>query len=340
VSIRTLGIETSCDETAVAVIEADAQGCRLLGEALATRPEEHAALGGIVPELTVRQHLELLPRLTAEAKKKSGNVSVIGVGATAGPGLAPALLVGLSFGKALAWAQKNSFHAINHLEGHLFTPFVSQGGWPTYPHVALIVSGGHTLLVAATGPRARRILGTTRDDAAGEAFDKLARMVGLGYPGGAALEREAREGEPGCFSLPRPMRGMPGCDFSFSGLKNAARLLLEKDPAPATPGPNRANFCAEVQAAISESLVDRSEQALKETGIETFTVSGGVSANRGVLQALKKMSEERGVEFISAGGGWNTDNASMIAAVTARRILDGQDSDWDADADPRWSVAT
>ena len=337
-SVRTLGIETSCDETAVAVIEADEQGCRLLGEALATRPEEHAALGGIVPELTVRQHLELLPRLTAEAKNKSGNVKVDGVGATAGPGLAPALLVGLSYGKALAWAQKNSFHAINHLEGHLFTPFVAKGRWPKYPHVALIASGGHTLLVEATGPRARRILGTTRDDAAGEAFDKLARMVGLGYPGGAALEKEAQGADQGCFFLPRPMKGTPGCDFSFSGLKNAARLLLEKDPGLTSPGRARASFCAEVQAAISDSLVDRSAQALKETGIKTFTVSGGVSANQGVLQALKKMAEERGVEFISAIGGWNTDNASMIAAVTALRVLDGQASDWDVDADPRWSV--
>ena len=338
-SVRTLGIETSCDETAVAVIEADEQGCQLLGEALATRPEEHAALGGIVPELTVRQHLELLPRLTAEAKNKFGKVKVDGVGATAGPGLAPALLVGLSYGKALAWAQKNSFHAINHLEGHLFTPFVAKGRWPTYPHVALIVSGGHTLLVEASGPRARRILGTTRDDAAGEAFDKLARMVGLGYPGGAALEKEARGAEQECFSLPRPMKGTRGCDFSFSGLKNAARLLLEKDPELASPGPKRASFCAEVQAAISDSLVDRSAQALKETGIKTFTISGGVSANQGVLHALQKMAEERGIEFISATGGWNTDNASMIAAVTARRVLDGQASDWEADADPRWSVA-
>jgi N6-L-threonylcarbamoyladenine synthase len=134
------------------------------------------------------------------------------------------------------------------------------------------------------------------------------------------------------------MKGTPGCDFSFSGLKNAARLLLEKDPGLTSPGRARASFCAEVQAAISDSLVDRSAQALKETGIKTFTVSGGVSANQGVLQALKKMAEERGVEFISAIGGWNTDNASMIAAVTALRVLDGQASDWDVDADPRWSV--
>ena len=171
-ALRTLGIETSCDETAVAVVEADEQGCRLLGEALATRPQEHAELGGIVPELTVRQHLELLPKLLDKASSRSGKGKIDGVGATAGPGLAPALLVGLSFGKAFAWAQKTSFHAINHLEGHLYSPFVSQGKWPKYPHVALIVSGGHTLLVEATGPDKRKILGTTRDDAAGEAFDK------------------------------------------------------------------------------------------------------------------------------------------------------------------------
>ena len=338
-AFQTLGIETSCDETAVAVLEADEQGCRLLGEALATRPEEHAALGGIVPELTVRQHLELLPRLTAEAQKKSGSFTVSGVGATAGPGLATALLVGLSYGKALAWAQKNPFYAINHLEGHLFSPFVSHGKWPEYPHVALIVSGGHTLLVEASGPQERRILGATRDDAAGEAFDKLARMVGLGYPGGAALEGEARAGCAGKISLPRPMKGSEGCDFSFSGLKNAARLLLEKSPNLAVAGTARSDFCAEVQAAITECLVDRSARALAKTEISTFTVSGGVSANQGILAALKRMAEERGVNFLTATGGWNTDNASMIAAVTARRILDRQPSDWSADADPRWSVA-
>jgi len=339
VALRTLGIETSCDETAVAIIEADEQGCRLLGEALATRPHEHAELGGIVPELTVRQHLELLPRLLDEAKSRSGEGEIDGVGATAGPGLAPALLVGLSFGKAFAWAQKTSFHAINHLEGHLYSPFVSQGKWPKYPHVALIVSGGHTLLVEATGPAKRKILGTTRDDAAGEAFDKLARMVGLGYPGGAALEKEARGGVKGRVSLPRPMKGAESCDFSFSGLKNAARLLLEKNPRLAVEGGARSDFCAEVQAAITESLVDRSTKALDQTGIRTFTVSGGVSANQGVLEALKKMAVQRGCDFQCATGGWNTDNASMIAAVVARRILDGQASDWGADADPRWSVA-
>ena len=167
VTVCTIGVETSCDETAVAVIEADEKGCRLGAEALATRPEEHSALGGIVPELTVRQHLELLPRLMVEVQEKAGARKVQAVGATAGPGLAPALLVGLSFGKALAWSQGNSFFAINHLEGHLFSPFVSQGMWPVYPHVALIVSGGHTLLVEASGPQRRKILGTTRDDAGG-----------------------------------------------------------------------------------------------------------------------------------------------------------------------------
>ena len=339
VALRTLGIETSCDETAVAVVEADERGCRLLREALATRPHEHAELGGIVPELTVRQHLELLPKLLPEARRKSGEGKIDGVGATAGPGLAPALLVGLSFGKALAWAEKTSFHAINHLEGHLYSPFVSQGKWPHYPHVALIVSGGHTLLVEATGPDRRKILGTTRDDAAGEAFDKLARLVGLSYPGGAALEKEAAKGRSGTVSLPRPMQGAEGCDFSFSGLKNAARLLLEKNPSCGVAGKARADFCAEVQAAITECLVDRSAKALEQTGIRTFTLSGGVSANQGVLRALREMVTKRGCDFLSATGGWNTDNASMIAAVVARRILDGQPADWDADADPRWSVA-
>lgn len=338
-TVCTLGVETSCDETAVAILRADEEGCQLLGEALATRPQEHARMGGIVPELTVRQHLELLPKLYEEVAMKTGPIRLDGVGATAGPGLAPALLVGLAFGKAFAWAQKTRFQAINHLEGHLFSPFVSQGKWPQYPHLALIVSGGHTLLVKADGPEQRKILGSTRDDAAGEAFDKLARMVGLGYPGGAALEKEARSGKKGRVSLPRPMRGTEGYDFSFSGLKNAARLLLEKNPELGQEGQARADFCAEAQAAISESLVDRSAKALEETGVRCLTVSGGVSANEGVREALRQMARERGCEFHTATGGWNTDNASMIAAVVARRVLDGQTSDWEADADPRWSVA-
>jgi len=337
--VRALGIETSCDETAVAIVEATDQGCCLIAEELATRPEEHGPLGGIVPELTVRQHLELLPRITTRAREKAGADGFQVVGATAGPGLAPALLVGLAFGKALAWAESSSFYAINHLEGHLYSPFVSQGQWPEYPHLALIASGGHTLLVDATSPRNREIVGTTRDDAAGEAFDKLARMVGLPYPGGPAMEKEAKNGEVGKYALPRPMKGSEGCDFSFSGLKNAARLLLEKQPTLAVPGMHRSHFCAEAQASIAECLADRCQRALEQTGRKILTLSGGVSANRTVFRMLEETARRSGARLLSASGGWNTDNAAMIAAVTARRALDQAESNWDTDADPRWSVA-
>ena len=337
--VRVLGIETSCDETAVAVMEADAEGCVLIAEELATRPEEHGPLGGIVPELTVRQHLELLPRITARVREKAGKNAFSVVGATSGPGLAPALLVGLAFGKALAWAENRSFYAINHLEGHLYSPFVSRGEWPVYPHLALIASGGHTLLVDAISHYKRKILGTTRDDAAGEAFDKLARMVGLGYPGGPAMEKEARNGEVGKYPLPRPMKGAEGCDFSFSGLKNAARLLLEKQPELAVPGSPRSHFCAEAQAAIGECLADRCRKALAMTGRKVLTLSGGVSANQTVFRMLEDSAKTSGARLLSAAGGWNTDNAAMIAAVTARRALDQVGSNWETDADPRWSVA-
>lgn len=337
--VRALGIETSCDETAVAVVEADARGCVLLAEDLATRPEEHSSLGGIVPELTVRQHLHLLPGMTFRVREKAGKDGFSVVGTTSGPGLAPALLVGLAFGKALAWVEKCSFYAINHLEGHLFSPFVSRGEWPVFPHLALIASGGHTLLVDATSPKERRIVGTTRDDAAGEAFDKLARMVGLGYPGGPAIEKEARNGEIGKYALPRPMRGTEGCDFSFSGLKNAARLLLEKQPELALSALNRAHFCAEVQAAIGECLADRCRRALEITGRKILTLSGGVSANGTIYRMLEETARGYGANLLTAAGGWNTDNAAMIAAVAARRALDQADSDWETDADPRWSVA-
>ena len=335
-TVRALGIETSCDETAAALVEADASGLRLIRQRLATRLEESAALGGIVPELTVRQHLELLPKLTQEILEGEGDVQA--VGATAGPGLAPALLVGLAFGKSLAWAQKSSFHAINHLEGHIFTPFVSRGGWPEYPHLALIASGGHTLLVEAPNARHRTVVGSTRDDAAGEAFDKLARMAGLGYPGGPAIEKEAAGGEVGKVRLPRPMKGSDEGDFSFSGLKNAARILIEKEPDLARPGNRRADFCAEVQAAIAECLADRCRLALRRTGRKLLTVSGGVSANRLVGRSLEEAARAEGARLLAPASGWNTDNAAMIAAVTARRHLDGAKSDWQNDADPRWSV--
>jgi len=335
-TVRALGIETSCDETAAALVEADAAGIRLVSQKLATRPEESAALGGIVPELTVRQHLELLPEITQAVLGREERLEA--VGATAGPGLAPALLVGLAFGKSLAWARQTSFHAIHHLEGHLFSPFVSRGKWPEFPHLALIASGGHTLLVEVSSSRQRRVLGGTRDDAAGEAFDKLARMVGLGYPGGPEIEREAIRGEVGKTRLPRPMKGSEGGDFSFSGLKNAARLLLEKEPAIGQPGASRAHFCAEAQAAIAECLADRCRFGLRRTGHKLLTVSGGVSANRTVARALEEAARAEGAMLLTPGAGWSTDNAAMIAAVTARRHLDGAESEWESDVDPRWSV--
>ena len=335
-TVRALGIETSCDETAAALVEADASGVRLVSQKLATRPEESAALGGIVPELTVRQHLELLPGITQAVLGRDESLEA--VGATAGPGLAPALLVGLAFGKSLAWARHSSFHAINHLEGHIFSPFVSRGKWPEFPHLALIASGGHTLLVDVPSTGRRRVLGGTRDDAAGEAFDKLARMVGLGYPGGPEIEKEAARGEVGRIALPRPMKGSAEGDFSFSGLKNAARLLLEKQPEIGQPGPLRGHFCAEVQAAIAECLADRCRLGLRQTGWKLLTVSGGVSANRTVARALEEAARAEGAKLLAPAAGWNTDNAAMIAAVTARRYLDGAPSDWESDADPRWSV--
>lgn len=338
VIVRALGIETSCDETAAALVEADASGLRLIAQQLATRPEESAALGGIVPELTVRQHLELLPKITRSVLEQNGALD--SVGATAGPGLAPALLVGLAFGKSLAWARPASFHAINHLEGHIFSPFVSWGRWPDYPHLALVASGGHTLLVDAPDACRRTVVGTTRDDAAGEAFDKLARMAGLGYPGGPEIEKEAAGGEVGKIPLPRPMKGSPEGDFSFSGLKNAARLLLEKDAEIVRPGIRRAHFCAEAQAAIAECLADRCRAALRRTGRKLLTVSGGVSANRTVARALEEAARAEGATLLAPAAGWNTDNAAMIAAVTARRHLDGMASDWETDVDPRWAVGS
>lgn len=302
-----LAIETSCDETAVAVL----RGCgELLASEIASQAAAHAAFGGVVPEVASRNHLELLPPLAAGAlaKARVAPRELTAIVATGGPGLAPALLVGMAFGKALAIGLRKPFHAVNHIEGHLLSPFF--GGQHIPRHLALVVSGGHTLLVSVEGYRRYRVLGRTLDDAAGEALDKTAKLLGLPYPGGPAIEQLALQGSPGRFPLPRAMRDSGDLNFSFSGLKTAARYLLEREPpAPAT----LPDLCADFQNAVFEALVSKTLKALGQTGHSLLAVSGGVSSNAALRERLDSACAAVGAATRYAPRDLRTDNAAMIA---------------------------
>ncbi|MFL5336565.1 MAG: tRNA (adenosine(37)-N6)-threonylcarbamoyltransferase complex transferase subunit TsaD, partial [Geminicoccaceae bacterium] len=284
-----LGIETSCDETAVALVCADR---RVLSAPLFSQLAEHAPYGGVVPEIAARAHVEKLDLLVAEAMAEAGVgfADLAGVAATAGPGLIGGLMVGLLTGKTIALVHDLPVVAVNHLEAHALTArFVAE---LDFPYLLLLVSGGHCQLVAVEGIGSYRQLGTTIDDALGEAFDKVAKMLGLGYPGGPAVERVARDGNPRRFDLPRPLRGTKTCDFSFSGLKTAVRQrVLELGQAAGAPTPV-ADLCASFQAAVGDVVVDRSVRAMRRLRAEqpacrALVVAGGVAANMYLRQRLE-----------------------------------------------------
>lgn len=317
-----LGLETSCDETAAAVV--DATG--VLSD-ITHSQEVHARFGGVVPELAARAHVEKVGAVVAAALDAAGIERPDAVAATAGPGLVGAVLVGLNFAKALAAGWGVPFVAINHLEGHLLTPLLTEPA-PAFPFLALVVSGGHTTLYRCDGLGDYAVLGQTVDDAAGEAFDKVARMMGLGYPGGPVVDRLAAEGNPGAVAFPRPYPN--AFDFSFSGLKTAVRThLLSADRVP------DADVCASFQAAAVEVLVTRVRQAAAHTGIRRVAIGGGVAANRGLRAALTASDLETFVPPIHHC----TDNAAMIAHAGRLRILAGQRDGLDTRARAQWSVA-
>jgi N6-L-threonylcarbamoyladenine synthase len=319
-----LAIETSCDETAVAVM----RGGEVLAAEVASQIEVHRRYGGVVPEVASRNHIACLPGLLEEAEARSG----IGLGeidvfaATSGPGLAIALLVGVAAAKGLAVGYGRPFVAVNHLEGHLLSPFF---GGTIEPSVGLIVSGGHTLLVDVAGVGAYRVLGRTRDDAAGEAFDKVAKLLGLPYPGGPEIDARAASGDAGRFALPRALMGAGDLDFSFSGLKTAVRYLL--------PGLRRgdlADVCASFREAVVEVLVEKAVRAARAAGRRVVGVSGGVSRNIRLRERLAAACAEAGLELRLAPEWLCTDNAAMIARVAALRAAAGCWSAVDADIDP------
>jgi N6-L-threonylcarbamoyladenine synthase len=341
-ALTVLGLETSCDETAAAVVRLAADGgVEVLSSVVHSQIDDHAAYGGVVPEIAARSHVEAIDGVVRRALVDSGLdwSGLDGVAATAGPGLIGGVMVGLSYAKAVALARGLPLVAVNHLEGHAVSARLSEP--VAYPFLLLLVSGGHCQLLDVRGVGQVRRLGATIDDAAGEAFDKIAKSLGLGYPGGPALERAAAGGDPDRFALPRALLGRKDCDFSFSGLKTAAARIAQTLTADA----DRADLAAAAQAAIVRQLVERSGRAMEAwaeaapAGVDrAFVVAGGVAANRAVRAGLEQTAASRGFRFLAPPLAYCTDNAAMIALAGAERLALGLTSPLDVAARPRWPL--
>jgi N6-L-threonylcarbamoyladenine synthase len=327
--VTILALETSCDETAVAIL----RDGELLASEVASQTE-HEAYGGVVPEVASRNHLVHAPRLLKHALENSGvNLAdVDAFAATSGPGLASSLMIGASIAKGLALGAGKPYLAINHLEGHLLSPFFGSAG--IEPNVSLIVSGGHTLLVAVRGVNDYRVLGRTVDDAAGEAFDKVAKLLGLGYPGGPEVERRAAIGNAAGFDFPRSMLDSGDHNFSFSGLKTAVRYRLAKF-ATENRTPELVNdMCASFQRAVIEVLTKKAVRAAKECGASLVTMSGGVSCNEALRKEMAKQCGDAGLRLLTAPPRLCTDNAAMIGFAASLRFAAGSRSSVSEEIDP------
>ncbi len=336
--MRILGIETSCDETGVAVYDSD-RG--LLAHTLYSQVALHADYGGVVPELASRDHvrktLPLIRQVMSESGTGAGGID--GVAYTRGPGLVGALMVGASIGRSLAYAWQVPAIGVHHMEGHLLAPMLEPNP-PAFPFVALLVSGGHTQLVRVDGIGEYRLLGESLDDAAGEAFDKAAKMLDLDYPGGPRIAALAEQGDPGRFSFPRPMTDRPGLDFSFSGLKtftlNTISEHATEDGLPDT------RTCADIACAFQEAvvatLVIKCRRALQQTGLKTLVIAGGVSANRRLQSALETALAKIDAAVFYARHEFCTDNGAMIAYAGCQRLLAGQGEPLGVVVQPRWSM--
>ena len=344
-----LGIESSCDETGVALVNAVGVAVPvLLGHALYSQIEMHQAYGGVVPELASRDHIRRVLPLTQQVLAESGrNLNEIDVVAyTRGPGLAGALLVGAGVACALGAALGKPVLGVHHLEGHLLSPFLSADP-PEFPFVALLVSGGHTQLMRVDGVGRYELLGETIDDAAGEAFDKSAKLLGLGYPGGPALSRMAEKGDPKAYKLPRPLMHSGNLDFSFAGLKTAVMVQAKKiaadraEPVEAWPVQMLADLAASTEAAIVEVLLRKSLTALKQTGLKRLVVAGGVGANRQLRLQLNAACAAMGVRVHYPELHFCSDNGAMIAMAGAMRLQSGQQKAstlYAFDVKPRWPL--
>lgn len=356
--LTVLGLETSCDETAASVVRLSASGAQVLSSVIHSQIDDHAAYGGVVPEIAARSHVEMIDGVTRRAMSEAGLdwSALDGLAATAGPGLVGGVMVGLSYGKAAALARGLPLIAVNHLEGHAVSARL--GAETTYPFLLLLVSGGHCQLLEVRGIGDMSRLGTTIDDAAGEAFDKIAKAMGLGYPGGPALEKLAASGDGSRFDLPRALLGRKDCDFSFSGLKTAASRLAQTCETEQ----DRADLADAVQKAIARQLAERTERAMKDYAEahpeladgalkqpspvgeaigqkeRLFVVAGGVAANKTIRRTLEDLATKHGFAFLAPPMAYCTDNAAMIALAGAERLEKGLTSDIDVAARPRWPL--
>lgn len=331
--MRVLGIETSCDETGIAVYD-DEQG--LLSHALYSQVKLHADYGGVVPELASRDHVRKIVPLIQKALKEanSSQQDIDGIAYTRGPGLVGALLVGASVGRSLAFAWNVPTIGVHHMEGHLLAPMLEDNP-PPFPFVALLVSGGHSMLVRVDGIGQYELLGESIDDAAGEAFDKTAKLLGLDYPGGPLLAKLADKGEAGHYQFPRPMTDRPGLDFSFSGLKTfAANTIRDADDAEQT----KANIAFAFQEAVIDTLIIKCRRALKQTGLKRLVIAGGVSANHQLRIAMTKLMQDIKGEVYYPGLSFCTDNGAMIAYAGLQRLKAGETTPLSESVVPRWPL--
>lgn len=332
-----LAIESSCDETAVAIIRRDGQKAELLTSLISSQIEIHRQYGGVVPEVACRNHAQRIRPLVQQALDDAG-VSlddITAFAATRGPGLASSLLVGLAFAKGLAAASAKPFFGINHMEGHLLSPFLEEGTIP--PHLSLIVSGGHTMLISVQAHGQYQLIGRTIDDAGGEAFDKVGRMFKLPYPGGPEIEKHAREGNPKSFAFPRAhLKGAP-FNFSFSGLKTAVLYQLEKLDDPQA---HLADLCASFQDAVIDALVKKTLKAARQTGHTLITLSGGVACNRTLQEALTLAAQNAGIKVQPTLPALTTDNAGMIALAALLASENRPSDSLEIGIDPNLVLAT
>ena len=335
--MKVLGIETSCDETGVAIYDSE-HG--LLADTLYSQVKMHAEYGGVVPELASRDHIRKLLPLVSETLKEANLSSqdIDAVAYTAGPGLIGALMVGASTGRAMAMAWGVPAIGVHHMEGHLLAPMLEESP-PVFPFVALLVSGGHTQLVKVTAIGQYELLGESLDDAAGEAFDKAAKMMGLDYPGGPLVAKLAEQGDRTRFRFPRPMTDRPGLDFSFSGLKTFTLNTVNDHKVDGVlADQTRADIAAAFEDAVVETLTIKCKRALQQTGLKQLIIAGGVSANQRLRDRLELMVAKEHAALFYARPKFCTDNGAMIAYAGCQRLLAGQSSDLVIEAKPRWAM--
>ena len=333
--MRVLGIETSCDETGIAIFD-DQRG--ILAHQLYSQIKLHADYGGVVPELASRDHIRKTLPLIEAAMQQAGcrSEDLDGIAYTAGPGLVGALLVGATIARSLAMAWNKPAVPVHHMEGHLLAPMLEERV-PEFPFIALLVSGGHTLLVRVDGIGQYQILGESIDDAAGEAFDKTAKLLGLDYPGGAALSRLAEQGTAGRFVFPRPMTDRPGLDFSFSGLKTFAANTIY---CQGSDDQTRADIAHAFQSAVVDTLAIKCKRALQETGLKRLVIAGGVSANKQLRSQLAELMSKLGGEVFYPRLEFCTDNGAMIAFAGMQRLKAGHTTGLEIVVQPRWNLET